>query len=243
MSKTINENFLKIIDNLNRNNDKKNLKILDWGCGKGELVKFLNLKGYNCYGLEIESNNKVKNHLDLLKNDFIKDKISYINDNNKTEFASDYFDVVITNQVIEHMSNKDKFIYELKRILKSGGYSYNILPAKFRIIEVHLKMPFIHWFPKNIFRKYLISFFNIFKLRHWLECKNLSFNQQVNYYYDYSIKKTFYLSANDLFKRFKMNGFYVNDSYLKNKILNNIFIRFIKNNFISIEFLATKSDD
>ena len=69
MSKTINENFLKLIDNLNRNNDKKNLKILDWGCGKGELVKFLNLKGYNCYGLEIESNNKVKNHLDLLKND------------------------------------------------------------------------------------------------------------------------------------------------------------------------------
>ena len=38
----------------------------------------------------------------------------------------------------------------------------------------------------------------------------------------------------------KKNGFYVNESRSKNKIFNNIFIQFLKNNFISIEFLATK---
>ena len=61
-----------------------------------------------------------------------------------------FFDIVITNQVLEHMSNKIEFINELKRILKPGGFSYNILPAKFRPIEVHIKMPFVHWFPKTI---------------------------------------------------------------------------------------------
>ena len=73
-----------------------------------------------------------------------------------------FFDIVITNQVLEHMSNKIDFINELKRILKTGGFSYNILPAKFRFIEVHLKMPFVHWVPKNGLRKFLIIFFNIF---------------------------------------------------------------------------------
>ena len=157
-----------------------------------------------------------------------------------TRFTPNFFDIVITNQVLEHMSNKIDFINELKRILKTGGFSYNILPAKFRFIEVHLKMPFVHWVPKNELRKFLIIFFNVFKINHWSECKNLSFIQQAQYYFDYSVNKTFYLGANDLFNDFKKNGFYVNESRSKNKIFNNIFIQFLKNNFISIEFLATK---
>ena len=241
MSKIINQKFLRIIEKLNNKKiDKKNLKILDWGCGRGDLVKFLNEHGYDCYGLEVESNKKVKDQIDLNENEFLRNKISYIKPDNVTKFIPDFFDIVITNQVLEHMSNKIKFINELKRILKTGGYSYNILPAKFRLIEVHIKMPFVHWLPKNRLRKYLILFFNFFKINHWSECGQLSFKQQAQYYYEYSINKTFYLGANELFKDFKKNGFYVNDRYLKNKIFNNLFIKFIKNNFISIEFLATK---
>lgn len=241
MSKTINQKFLKIIEKLNsRKTDKKNLKILDWGCGKGDLVKFLNDHGYDCYGLEVEDNKKAKGQLELRKNEFLKNKIFYIKHDNETKFMPNFFDIVITNQVLEHMSNKIGFINELKRILKTGGFSYNILPAKFRFIEVHLKMPLVHWVPKNGLRKFLIVFFNIFKINHWSECKNLSFFQQVQYYFEYSVNKTFYLGANDLFDDFKKNGFYVNDHYLKNKILNNMFSQFLKNNFISIEFLATK---
>ena len=141
------------------------------------------------------------------------------------------------------MSNKNRFIEELNRILKKGGVSYNILPAKYRVVEVHLNMPFVHWLPKNIFRKYLIIFFNFFKFNHWVECKNLPFLQQVQYYYEYSLKKTFYSSASSLFNNFRKKGFDVNDIYLRNKIFNNSFIQLIKNNFVSIEFLATKRDD
>lgn len=241
MSKFINQKFLKIIGKINnKKTEKKNIKILDWGCGKGDLVKFLNDHGYDCYGLEVEDNIKVKDQLKIYDDDFLKKKIFYIKHDNRTKFMSNFFDIVITNQVLEHMSNKIEFINELRRILKTGGFSYNILPAKFRLIEVHIKMPFVHWFPKNNLRKILIIFFNIFKINHWSECKNLSFNQQVKYYFEYSVNKTFYLSANDLFNDFKENGFYVNDRYYENKILNNVFTQFFKNNFISIEFLATK---
>ncbi|MDC3062411.1 class I SAM-dependent methyltransferase [Candidatus Pelagibacter sp.] len=240
MNKLLNEKFLSLVRNLSTKKDKKDIKILDWGCGNGNLVKFLNDHGYDCYGLEIVSNKKIKSQLDSNNDKNLIDKIFFISDDNITKFQSNYFDIVITNQVIEHMSNKNGFIEELKRILRIGGFSYNILPAKFRFIEVHLKMPFVHWFPKNVYRKYMILFFNLFKFNHWAECKNLSFYQQVEYYYEYSTKKTFYSSANSLFNNFRMKGFYVNDCYLKNKILNNIFIQFIKKNFISIEFLAIK---
>ena len=53
MSNIINQKFLKIIEKLNnKKKNKKNLRILDWGCGKGDLVKCLNINGYDC-GLKL----------------------------------------------------------------------------------------------------------------------------------------------------------------------------------------------
>ena len=56
----------------------------------------------------------------------------------------------------------------------------------------------------------------------------------------YSINKTFYLDANKLFNKFEKFGFYVIDQPIKIKLLNNIFFRFLRNRFVSIEFLAIK---
>ena len=128
---------------------KKNLRILDWGCGKGDLVKFLNNNGYDCYGLEVVDNKKAKDQLELYENELLKDKIFYIKHDNMTRLLN-FFDIVITNQVLEHMSNKIDFKNELKRILKTGGFSYNILPAKFRFFTGTFKMPFVHWVPKMV---------------------------------------------------------------------------------------------
>ncbi|MAH97802.1 MAG: hypothetical protein CMA12_00425 [Euryarchaeota archaeon] len=236
----INLKFYEIIKKLefvNKNNRK--IKILDWGCGRGELVKFLIDMGYDAYGVELNSSKK-KNYKSTLKKINSNKKIFFINEKNETNFPDKFFDLVITNQVIEHISNKNRFIYELGRILKKGGYSYNILPAKYRINEVHYNMPFVHWMPKNKLRKYLIFFFNFFKFYHWDECKKLSFRGQVNYYFNYSIKKTYYLNADDLFKNFEKQGFQVIDQPIKIKLLNNLFFRFIKNMFIYIEFLAIR---
>ena len=87
MSNIINQKFLKIIEKLNnKKTDKKNLRILDWGCGKGDLVKFLNNNGYDCYGLEVVDNKKAKDQLELYENELLKDKIFYIKHDNMTRF-------------------------------------------------------------------------------------------------------------------------------------------------------------
>lgn len=232
-NKKIHDKFLNLIIKLSKNfKNNKDIKILDWGCGKGELINYLINKNFNCYGVEIS---KLK-----LETNNLNKKIYLINSDNKTKFDSNYFDIVLTNQVIEHIADKDSFMSEINRILKNGGFSYNILPAKYRINEVHLKMPFIHWLPKNFFRKFLIYFFNLFKFNHWKECLNLSYKEKVNFYFDYSVNKTFYIDAHKLFNKFEKFGFYVIDQPIKIKLLNNIFFRFLKNKFVSIEFLAIK---
>ena len=38
-------------------------------------------------------------------------------------YPSDYFDFVISNQVIEHVPNIDLFLSEIQRVLKSGGHA------------------------------------------------------------------------------------------------------------------------
>jgi len=43
--------------------------------------------------------------------------------NNKLPFPDNFFDVVFSNQVIEHLINIDCFIEEVYRILKSDGYA------------------------------------------------------------------------------------------------------------------------
>ncbi|MFZ5800909.1 MAG: class I SAM-dependent methyltransferase [Candidatus Omnitrophota bacterium] len=58
--------------------------------------------------------------------------------NSRLPFDSRHFDVIVANQVIEHLSDTDNFIAEMYRVLKPGGYAvictenlsswHNILP-------------------------------------------------------------------------------------------------------------------
>ena len=54
-----------------------------------------------------------------------------------------FFDIVISNQVLEHIESIDLVIDEIARITKSGGIGLHIFPSRRHLIEAHLKMPFI----------------------------------------------------------------------------------------------------
>lgn len=93
---------------------------------------------------------------------------------------------------------------------------------------------------KKLFKKIFDIFFSLFKLKHWPECLNLSYKDKVNYYYNYSINKTFYISANQLFNKFQKFDFYVIDQPVKIRLFDNSLFKYLRNQFISIEFLAKK---
>jgi len=92
------------------NNQKSKLKILDFGCGYGFLLKGVN-DNYEKHGVEID---------DKLIRILRKNKDIHIHKNLKT-LKKNYFDYIVIYHVIEHLDNPKKIIFELKKLLKKDG--------------------------------------------------------------------------------------------------------------------------
>jgi 2-polyprenyl-3-methyl-5-hydroxy-6-metoxy-1,4-benzoquinol methylase len=204
--------LLKYSKNLNKQINE--VKVLDWGCGRGQYVGFLLSKGFDAYGVEIDFN-VLRQAKDLfeLKNWNFEKRMKVVKANNSTEFPENFFDFIISDQVFEHVSNIDGIAAELYRITKSEGVQIHRWPSKFRIVEPHLFMPFVHWLPKGILRRGLICFFVLVGVEpKWQELANLSLWKKTSVYTEYSHKKTYYRSLSLLkgklstFQDVKMTG-------------------------------------
>lgn len=98
----------------------QNAKVLDWGCGTGYLVlplkKELNMDAYGCDAAQYP--------LDVLK-EYAKEKKIEINlkqcDEYTLPYPDEFFDGIISADVFGHVSNPEKSVKELYRILKKGG--------------------------------------------------------------------------------------------------------------------------
>ena len=120
---------------------------MDFGCGQAKILKkiYENYKSSNLYGV------------DVFQSD---DKLHYANLNcpvaniEKIDPYQDIpfdlkFDIVIANQVFEHIENKKLIFKQIYNCLSDKGLLIAGFPTKEIIIEPHLKLPFIHYFPKS----------------------------------------------------------------------------------------------
>ncbi len=203
--------FIENYRNLNKL-QKEDIKILDWGSGRGTTVALLRKNGYEAYGVEIDPlpfNNGLPyfNAIYDSPSDFLK----LINESCITPFPDDFFDIVFSEQVLEHISNLKIVSQEMKRITKLGGQHYHQFPAKWHLIEEHLHMPFIHWLPKNLLRYILISLFVAIGIEpYWKEPGPKNTKDKAKIYYNYSINKTHYRSLKNIKRVFQENSFNFN---------------------------------
>lgn len=93
-------------------------KLLDLGCDDGEMtVQFADkVKTKNIYGIEV-----IKKRAELAQDKGIDVWIGDLNE--KWKIKSNSIDVLVANQIIEHISDIDHFISEIKRVLRRGGYA------------------------------------------------------------------------------------------------------------------------
>jgi SAM-dependent methyltransferase len=91
-------------------------KALDIGCGNGKFIQKLNWLGWKAEGVEFNdvavevarSSGATIFHGDLFT----------------AAFPDNHFDLISARHVIEHVPDPDKFVAEISRILKPGGYFY-----------------------------------------------------------------------------------------------------------------------
>ena len=74
----------------------------------------------------------------------------------ENEFYDFSSDLVVSNATIEHVGNTLNQKKMLENIIKLTKKIFVLTtPNKFYPIELHTKIPLIHWFPKSIYRKIL----------------------------------------------------------------------------------------
>lgn len=97
-------------------------RVLDIGCGNGLTLDNINAK--EKYGIDINPKNVEK----------CKQKGIHAIEQSAEEkfpFKNNYFDVVISEELIEHLFFPEKFLREIKRILKPHGIFVGSMPNHF----------------------------------------------------------------------------------------------------------------
>ena len=66
-------------------------------------------------------------------------------------FGDKSFDIGWSNAVIEHVGNQDAQLLFLNEFLRTCKRIYFTTPNRFFPIEVHTRIPLLHWLPKSVF--------------------------------------------------------------------------------------------
>lgn len=122
-------------------------RVLDYGCGAGQIVKELRKRHIHAYGCDLfYEGGDYKSAIDpgLLSAGVIREMRG-----NEIPFGTETFDFVVNNQVMEHVEDLDAVLMEISRVLKPGGVVLSIFPDRSVWREGHCGIPFLHWFPKN----------------------------------------------------------------------------------------------
>jgi len=125
--------------------DIENQRVLDIGCGSGLISEYF-AKNNKVYCVDIED------HLLLPKGETVLFKKM---DSERIPFEEKYFDIVISNHVIEHIKEQNLHLKEIRRVLKTGGVCYLATPNRNFPVEPHYKVPFINYFSNEVFHRVL----------------------------------------------------------------------------------------
>jgi len=160
MKQTLSKQSYADLDIVNRKEKAvKILKVLfDFGVKKGDNLLEIGT-GSGIISNELSMFFKV-NSVDVVDERVIKDgyKFKIVKDTNLS-FVNNHFDVIVSNQVIEHVDDYINHLKEIFRCLKKGGICYLATPNKFAVFEAHYRLPFLSWLPKRWADFYLKLFF------------------------------------------------------------------------------------
>ncbi len=137
----------------------KSLKILSLGAGTGTDLEILNKYG-EVYVIDIN-----KNALNLISKKLCYEK--KIANACKLPYKDNFFDIVTSFDVFEHITNDFRAISEARRVLKKGGYLVFSVPAFQFLFSSHDEaLEHKRRYNKKMLKNLLLQFNNL-KLNYW----------------------------------------------------------------------------
>lgn len=185
---------------------KNELRVLDYGCGRGNTVAALRNMGYNAFGVDIDPI-YVANGSHYFRE--VKAEypiISTIAANSVTLFPAQYFDVVLSDQVLEHVKPIELVMNEINRISSDNAVGLHIYPSVFSLIEPHMFLPCVHWLPKNALRKKAIHLLLALGLGAPY-FKDYTTTQRTEIFYQFSVSDTYYRGVGTISALFNSRNF------------------------------------
>ena len=138
-------------------NEKKELRILDYGCGMGRIInQAANVTNFS-YGVDI-SKTQIEYAKQFCPN---KDKIQFLllNDNdNSIPVSNDFFDIVYSYAVLQHIKLKSSLelsLNEMCRVLKKNG----VLKIQLRTFHEYIGKGKIKFYRSKVFENYTLAFY------------------------------------------------------------------------------------
>ena len=214
----------------------ENLIVLDLGSGEGGTSKVFSednkVFGYDLNLVRLERQNNISENYFRVNGDAFKD---------------DSFDLIILQDVIEHLPDVKLLIKEVGKVLKTGGIIYISTPNKYSIFnfiaDPHWGFPVVSILKREIIKKYFLKFFRKSEVNRKDIPQLFSLNEIYKHYSNYfeinletkfSVEKllrgdkgiiwsNFHLYLIKLIKRFKLGNVLLLLSNNKTGIINKYF--------------------
>lgn len=148
------------------------LRVLDYGCGKGNLVQLLRSRNISGFGCDVFYEGG--DYSDTIGQSIFESGVIKRMYGDNIPFEDDSFDIVVNTQVMEHVPDLDIVLSEIYRVLKPGRAVLSLFPDKGVWREGHCGIPFLHWFPKRSkLRVYYAALLRSIGLGHFKKDKSV----------------------------------------------------------------------
>lgn len=151
-----------IINREHRQPPHQTVRILDVGCGNGHLIGLLQtqlslafpeckieLSGIDIVDFGVQTKayeTATRNHLQKMLPDIDwEGRLHFIESGASWPIAPDTIDIVVSNQVLEHVFDLNTLFQNLRIVLKPNGIAAHLFPVKEVVWEAHLHLPMVHW--------------------------------------------------------------------------------------------------
>jgi SAM-dependent methyltransferase len=151
-----------VVTELGRPRSDTPLRVLDAGCGDGLLLDYLAQclqrifagTSFEFYGFDVSDHgvqlpDYFRQTVTTLTGKHPdkpwRDRLALISTRDPWPWPADFFDIVVSNQVLEHVHDPGHFLSELRRTLRPDGFSAHLFPLRHVLVEPHLHLPLVHW--------------------------------------------------------------------------------------------------